>query len=59
VLTIVWHLLSAPEARFRDLGPEFYNARTDTERRKRNHIRQLEALGFKVTIEPTTQPAAA
>jgi transposase len=59
VLTIVWHLLSAPEAHFHDLGPEFYNARTDTERRKRNHIRQLEALGFKVTIEPTTQPATA
>jgi transposase len=22
------------------------------ERRKRNHIRQLEALGYKVTLEP-------
>jgi transposase len=58
-LTIVWHLLSGPEARFHDLGVGFYDSRTDTERRKRNHIRQLEALGFKVTIEPTALPATA
>jgi hypothetical protein len=27
-------------------------ARIDPERRKRNHIRQLEALGYKVTLDP-------
>lgn len=59
VLTIVWHLLSGPEARFHDLGAGFYDTRTDTERRKRNHIRQLEALGFKVTVEPTALPTTA
>jgi transposase len=53
VLTIIWHLLSHPETRFHDLGATFYDTRTDTERRKRNHIRHLEALGFKVTLEPT------
>jgi transposase len=52
VLTIIWHLLSDPETRFHDLGADFYHTRTDTERRKRNHIRQLEALGFKVVLEP-------
>jgi transposase len=52
VLTIIWHLLCDPEARFHDLGADFYNTRTDTERRKRNHIRQLEALGFTVHLEP-------
>ncbi|MEU2615943.1 IS110 family transposase [Micromonospora sp. NPDC007271] len=51
VLTIIWHLLSAPEARFHDLGADFYLSRTDTERRKRNHIRQLEALGYRVTLD--------
>lgn len=51
VLTIIWHLLSDPEARFHDLGADFYDTHTDTERRKRNHIRQLEALGFKVLLE--------
>jgi len=52
VLTTIWHLLSDPEARFHDLGAEFYDTHTNTERRKRNHIRQLEALGFKVLLEP-------
>jgi transposase len=53
VLTIIWHLLSSAQARFHDLGADFYNTRTDTERRKRNHVRQLEALGFKVVLEPS------
>ena len=52
IVVIVWHLLSDPEARFIDLGPDFYDNRTSPERKKRNHIRQLEALGYKVTLEP-------
>jgi len=52
ILVIVWHLLSDPEARFVDLGPDFYDNRTSPERKKHNHIRQLEALGYKVTLEP-------
>jgi transposase len=51
ILVIVWHLLSDPEARFHDLGPDFYDNRIGPERKKRNHIRQLEALGYKVTLE--------
>ena len=54
VLTIIWHLLSYPEAGFHDLGADFYLNRTDTERRKRNHIRQLEALGYRVTLDLAT-----
>ena len=52
ILVIVWHLLSDPEARFHDLGPDFYDNRLGPERHKRNHIRHLEALGYKVTLEP-------
>jgi transposase len=52
ILVIVWHLLSDPEARFVDLGSDFYDNRIGPERKKRNHIRQLEALGYKVTLEP-------
>jgi transposase len=52
ILVIVWHLLPDPDARFHDLGPGYYDARIDPERRKRNHIRQLEALGYKVTLDP-------
>jgi transposase len=52
ILIIVWQLLADPTARFHDLGPDFYQTRIDTERRKRNHIRQLEALGYTVTLQP-------
>jgi transposase len=52
ILTIVWHLLSHPDAKFCDLGADFYDNRLGTERRKREHIRQLQALGYKVTLEP-------
>jgi transposase len=52
ILIITWHLLSDPQARFQDLGSGYYAARIDPERRKRNHIRQLEALGYKVTLQP-------
>ena len=52
MLVIIWHLLSDPEARYIDLGSDFYDKRIDAERRKRNHIHQLEALGYKVTVEP-------
>ena len=52
ILVIAWHLLSDPDARFQDLGPGYYAERIDSERRKQNHIRQLEALGYTVTLQP-------
>jgi transposase len=52
ILVIVWHLLADPDARYHDLGSDFYDNRIGPDRKKRNHIRQLEALGFKVTLEP-------
>ena len=52
ILVIVWHLLADPDARFHDLGPGFYDTRIDAEPKKRSHIRQLQALGYKVTLQP-------
>jgi transposase len=52
ILVIVWHLLADPDARFHDLGPGFYDTRINAERIKRNHVRQLQALGYKVILEP-------
>ena len=52
MLVIIWHLLSDDTTRFHDLGPGYYDSRINPERKKRNHIRQLEALGYKVTLEP-------
>ena len=40
----------SPAARFTDLGVGYYQARIDTDRKIRNHIRQLQALGLNVTI---------
>jgi transposase len=50
ILVIIWHLLANPEARFTDLGYGYYRARTDVNRKLRNHLRQIQALGFIVTL---------
>ena len=50
ILVIVWHLLADPAARYHDLGSGYHASRTDKDKQARNHIRQLEALGFTVTL---------
>ena len=52
ILVIVWHLLADPAARYHDLGAGYYASRIDKAKKARNHIRQLEALGFTVTLAP-------
>ena len=52
ILIIIWHLLSDPSATFTDLGGDFYATRRGVERTKQHHIRQLEALGYRVTVAP-------
>jgi len=52
LLVIIWHLLNDPDAHYIDLGADFHTKRTNPERKKRAHIHQLEALGYKVTLEP-------
>lgn len=52
ILRIVWHLLTDPAARFRDLGSDYHARHIDTERKLRNHLAQLKALGYRVTLEP-------
>jgi len=52
ILVIAWHLLSDPDARFCDLGPGYYATRINPERRRQSHIRQLEAPGYTVTLQP-------
>ena len=47
---IVWHLLAAPAATFQEIGAAYYASRTDKDKKTRNHVRQLEALGFTVTL---------
>ena len=51
ILVIVYHLLSDPTARFRDLGADHYATRIDHQRRARNLATQLQAItGQKIEI---------
>ena len=50
ILVIIWHLLADPTARYHDLGPDYHTNRIDTERKTRGHVRQLQALGYDVTL---------
>jgi transposase len=52
ILVIAWHLLSDRDARFHDPGSDYYTSRIDKNRKIRNHIRQLEALGYTVALAP-------
>jgi transposase len=51
MLTIVHALLADPDLDYHDLGPGYYEQRLHTRRQARNHIRSLERLGYKVTIQ--------
>jgi transposase len=61
MLTIVWHLLSDPDARYHDLGPGYYESKISKQRRQRDLVRQLEHLtGSKVILQPIPElPTAA
>ena len=51
MLTAVHALLSDPEAHYHDLGADYYEQRMHTRRQARNHVKSLERLGYKVTIQ--------
>jgi transposase len=52
LIVIIWHVLAETTA-YRDLGADYFTRRFDhPDARKRRLIRELEALGHKVTIEP-------
>ncbi len=50
ILVIIWHLLSDPATRFCELGSGYHASHIDTQRKARDHIRQLEAFGCTVTV---------
>jgi transposase len=51
VLTIFHTLLTDPDATYHDLGPDYYQQRTSARRQARNHLRNLQRLGYHVTIQ--------
>jgi transposase len=52
ILVVIWSMFNDPTARFHDLGPDYHTNRMNTEGRVRNHITQLIAMGYRVTLEP-------
>ena len=52
ILMIVWELLNDVEKRFVDLGPGYDESRVNRNRSTRNHVRELQALGYRVILEP-------
>jgi transposase len=51
MLVIVHALLSDPAATYTDLGADYYEQRMHARRQARNHVKSLERLGYKVTIQ--------
>ena len=50
ILVIIWNLLADPAARYQDLGAAYHASHMDTGKKVRNHVRQLEALGYAVAL---------
>jgi hypothetical protein len=46
--------ISDPEARDHDLGPDWRDRHINHARKTRQHVRQLEDLGYTVTLAPAT-----
>jgi transposase len=55
VLTIVWHL-EKHQTLYRDPGADYFD-RLKGEQTQRYHVKRLEKMGFKVTIEKVEQAA--
>ena len=51
MLTIIHALLSDPAAVYTDPGAGYYEQRMHARRQARNHVKSLERLGYKVTIQ--------
>jgi transposase len=52
ILVVLWHLMADPELEYHDLGADYYDRRQDPKREADRIVRQLEQLGYHVTLEP-------
>ncbi len=51
ILVIIWHLFGEENTQFHELGPNYYDSRVNLNRKMRNHVRELQNLGYRVTLE--------
>lgn len=56
ILIAAWHILADPSATYQDLGPDWFARRATPEARTRHLVRQLQALGHQVLLQPATTP---
>lgn len=56
ILDLVYHLLTRSED-YCEPGPDYYRAR-DHQALERRLLRQVRALGYEVTLQPPSAPAA-
>jgi transposase len=56
LLVIVWHLLNDSATPYTDLGSDYHQRLLDPDRRTRDLVRQLKALGHDVTLTPSPEP---
>jgi len=52
ILEIAWILINDPDTRFNDLGPDWHERYIARARKTRQHVRELEHLGYNVTLAP-------
>ncbi len=57
ILEIGYQMLSTGEL-YRELGDDFFERR-DNQRATQRHLRALERLGYRVSVEPAPEPEAA
>jgi hypothetical protein len=59
LLTVAHALLSDPAADHHDLGADYYEARSQHHRQVAIHVRGLQRLGYRVTLQPIEDAARA
>jgi transposase len=56
LLVVIYHLLKYPDRRYRELGADFF-LQLKPERNRRYLVKQLERLGYNVTLTPLDNAA--
>ena len=52
IMQIAWILICEPDTRYTDLGPDWHDRLLNRTRKTRQHLRELENLGYTVTLTP-------
>jgi len=50
LIVMIYHVLAEPDAVYEDLGADWFSRRDDTAAHTRRLVRQLEKLGYHVTL---------